>query len=249
MKKILFIIAIMTALTAVAQRNKSVETKALRFYNQQEWASASAMFYLLIEEDDATVSDYAHAIVAAEMQNDTASAMSLTEKSIAFEIAIDSSFYHVRQLSFAQGMTGMYENYLLQVKQYIPWMRRVADSYLMDYYTFRNNGPMMISYSELMLKGLPNDVRFLSTLARGYLIENQTDKAIETYLQILEVDPGNYKTMLILGNYYYDLYRANPDNIEYKNDAVKYLTDASAIQTTPYVQNLLHSLEDKPSKK
>ncbi|MDE7093226.1 MAG: hypothetical protein K2O43_07390 [Muribaculaceae bacterium] len=146
-------------------------------------------------------------------------------------------------------MTALYENYLLQVKRHIPWMRRVADNYLMDYYTFRNNGPMMIRYSELMLKGLPNDVRFLSTLARGYLIENQTDKAIDIYHQILSVDPSNYKVMLILGNYYYDLYQANKDNIEYKKQAVKYLTDASAIQATPYVQNLLRSLEDKPSKK
>ncbi|MDE7155825.1 MAG: hypothetical protein K2N79_06020 [Muribaculaceae bacterium] len=249
MKRILLIITGLIAFTTVAQRNISIEKKALRFYDQQEWASASAMFDLLIEKDDASASDFAYAIVSAEMQNDTTSAMSLTEKSISHEIAIDSTFYHVRQLSFAQGMTALYENYLLQVKRHIPWMRRVADNYLMDYYTFRNNGPMMISYSELMLKGLPNDVRFLSTLARGYLIENQTDKAIETYHRILTVDPRNYQVMLILGNYYYDLYRENPSNLDNKKNAVKYLTDASAIQATPYVQNLLRSLEDKPSKK
>ena len=249
MKRILFILTILTALTAVAERKMSIEKKAVRFYDQQEWASASAMFDLLIEKDDATASDFAYAIVSAEMQSDSLSAMSITEKSISHEIAIDSTFHYVRQLSFAQGMTALYENYLLQVKRHIPWMRRVADNYLMDYYTFRNNGPMMIRYSELMLKGLPNDVRFLSTLARGYLIENQTDKAIDIYHQILSVDPSNYKVMLILGNYYYDLYQANKDNIEYKKQAVKYLTDASAIQATPYVQNLLRSLEDKPSKK
>lgn len=234
---------------AAADRNKSIERKALRFYNEQEWASASAMYDLIIDGKTPTPSDFGHAIVSAEMQNDTTAAMSLTEKSAARQIDIDSIFHHVRSLSFEQGMTSLYEGYLLQVKRHIPWMRRVADNYLMDYYTFRNNGPMMISYSELMLRGLPNDIKFLSTLARGYMIDNQPQKAIEVYGQILESDPDNYEVLLTLGNYYLERYQSDNSDIQNKTLAVKYLTEASALRPTPYVTDILRSLTDTPSRK
>lgn len=235
--------------TAAADRNKSIERKALQFYDQQEWASASAMYDLIIDGQTPSPSDFGHAIVSAEMQNDTAAAMSLTEKSAARQIDIDSVFHHVRSLSFEQGMTSLYEGYLLQVKHHIPWMRRVADNYLMDYYTFRNNGPMMISYSELMLRGLPNNIKFLSTLARGYMIDNQPEKAVEVYCHILEADPNNYEVMLTLGNYYLDRYRADTGDGQNKSLAIKYLTDASTLRPTPYVNKLLSTLTDAPAKK
>ena len=245
MRAFVYIILVATVfIQASANRNKSIERKASQFYDQQEWASASAMYDLIIEGSHPSPADFGHAIVSAEMQNDTTSSMALTEKAASRQIDLDSVFHYVRSLSFDQGMTSLYEGYLLQVKQHIPWMRRVADNYLMDYYTFRNNGPMMISYSELMLRGLPDDIRFLTTLARGYMIVNKPDKAVEVFSHILQLDPDNYEVILTLGNYYLELSRDNHDDSDSKTKAVQYLNRASAIRSTPYVNNLILSLTD-----
>ena len=110
-------------------------------------------------------------------------------------------------------------------------MTRTVDNSLMEYYTFRKDGKNMIKYASIMLEGLPENVNFLSTLAQGYLLDGQTEKAVETYTKILSIDAENYDTLLYLGNYYW--------NINDKAAARTFFLKAYEIHPTPFVKKKL----------
>lgn len=227
------------ALTAAAADFQTLSLKARRFFDQKEWASASAMYSLMLEERPADCSIYGQAIVAAEAMADTVEAISLLDKSIACHIPFDSIFERVKTESFGIGRADIYEEFLISAKSHAPWLTRSVDHALMQYYTFRCDGARMVEYSTIMLRGLPDSIDFLSVLARGYLLDGKTPQAVETYRHILELDPDNYQALLYLGNYFAE---KAADNSEARTAAREYLTRARATRPAPYIDSLLRKL-------
>lgn len=68
---------IITAAVAANAATPSLLTKAERFYSQEDWASAAAMYSLLIDENPDSTGYYARAITAQGMRNDTTAQMQL----------------------------------------------------------------------------------------------------------------------------------------------------------------------------
>lgn len=209
-----------------------LRSRSERFFDQQEWASASAMYDLMIEQQPKVVDTYCHAIVSAGMQSDTLSQIRLMRQSIKAHIAFDSIFKGVKRLSFQVKEGTLYEQFLNVIKRAEPWLTRSADRYLLDYYVFRNDAPKMIDYSKRMLSGLPNDEGFLSILAQGYMLNGQYAESVDTYRRILEISPNNYDALLRLGLYYDSV--ANESDAARK-EALKYLQRARKIKATPFI--------------
>lgn len=90
---------------------------------------------------------------------------------------------------------------------------------------------MMVEYATRMLSGLPESTEYLSALAKGYLLTGDDSKAIDTWQKILGIDPRNYSALLELGNYY----MLTGDTAT----ARRYLQQAQAIHSTPYVARAL----------
>lgn len=235
-------------LAAVPQKAAAVSPyptlseKAYRFFEHKEWASASAMFTLMLDERPEVPDTYGRAIVVEAIRGNTAQEMDLMQKALDNHIPFDSVFSRVRQWSFHLGQTNLYEEFLKETRATHPWMRRSIDSQLLKYYTFRRNGAEMIDYSRLMLAGAPDNIDFLTTLAEGYMLIGDSASAMEVYRTILTHDPRNYNALLSLGNWYL----LQPDTPS-RSLAKQYLTRAYAERPTPYVATQLASL--KPSKK
>jgi tetratricopeptide (TPR) repeat protein len=232
----LFLITLLTALTAAfaaSDDEANLSRKAQRYLDEGEYPNASALYTLLIDKNPKQSSYYGSAIVANYMQrdNDTIAALAVFDRAMKVGIPIDTLFNTVREVSFAQGQSSLYEDFLIDVRAKNPWLGRVIDVSLMNYYEFRGNGPQIIRYSQIMLEGLPDDVRFLRSLANGYMLSGDTPNALSTWLHIIDIYPDNYLTLLDLGNYY----RIVGNNTE----SVAYLTRAYAIRQTPYVEKLL----------
>lgn len=235
MRKILFLILTILPLAVSATDYDALRVKADRFFDQKEWPSAAAMLDLMLDKHPDVASTYGRAIVVAALRGDTVAEMELMNRSIVNYVPFDSTFAVVRAVSFSLGKTDLYEDFLLRTKRSEPWLARTVDAYLMRYYTFRRNPAKMVEYSRLMLKGMPDNVDFLSTLAGGLMLEGDPGGAIDTYRRILEIDPGNYNALLEIGNYNYMRWRDNRDDRAALTRARAALSQALAIKATPYV--------------
>ncbi len=246
MKMVRFVsilIYVSVALFVAASDFQALKLKADRFFNDREWASASAMYSLMLDERPADRSLYGRAIVASEARNDSASVVALMNKAIKYGVPFDSVFDGVRRESFSIGKANLFEQFLLQVKANHGWMSRSVDNSLMNYYAFRHNGPMMVRYSSIMLEGLPDNTAFMKILAQGYLLEGKNDDAIAVYRRILDISGNDYDALLYLGNYYNILSAENRSNDEYRANALAYLGKAYELKPTPYVKQLLDKLK------
>lgn len=210
-------------------------SKARRFFDNAEWPSACAMYILMLEQRPEVTSTYADAIVANIMAGDTVSALDLVPRSMNNSVSLDTLLTDVRSRSFSIGNGKLYEHFLVETKDHYPWLGRIVDNYLMKYYDFRQNGPMLIFYARKMLEGLPDDVDFMRMLARGLLLNGQTSEAVSTWTHILELHPDNYDTLLDLGNYY--------DTAGLYDKALELLSRADRIHPTPYVTGRINEIQ------
>lgn len=233
---LLFSIAICFGAMAV-NPYPQLEEKARRAFSHSEWASASALFDLMLEQQPRVPSTYGQAIVSNAMRGDTVAGMRLMEQALNNHVPFDSIFSRVRQWSFHLGKTHLYEQFLKEARRSHPWMRRAIDSRLLSYYIFRRNGPEIIAYSRIMLAGAPDNIEFLTSLADGQMLVADTQSAIATYRRILVLDPRNYNALLNLGNIY-----AAVDTDASRRLAADFLEQAYAVKATPYVAATLERL-------
>lgn len=239
------IIAIMAALGAMVPARavspyEVLQSRADRFFEQKEWAQASAVYDLMLDERPAVTATYGRAIVSNAMRGDSVAQISLMQKALDNHIPFDSVFSRVRQTSFSLGKTSLYEHFLGHVRAAYPWMKRTVDGYLLRYYAYRKNGLMMVRYSDLMLAGAPDNVEFLTMRGRGLFLQNLEQEAVETFSHILDIDPDNYDALVTLGNWYADL-----DTSESRPQARDFLARAEALRSTPYVAARLRALSGR----
>lgn len=232
---------------AIASDYATLSHRANRFVEDQEWNSAQAMYELMLDARPGDVSNYGTAIVIAGIRNDTVTQMSLLRQSLVNYIAIDSLFGSVRQESFDLCHAHVYEEFLYRAAYAQPWMRRTVDAYLMRYYTFRRDPEMMVRYSEQMLKGLPDDIGFLTTMAEGELQSGDYIASMATYRKILSLDGNNYNALLNIGNY--GALKWDELTGQERERTLEALRKAASLRRTPYVDQLLRQLTEKQNKK
>ncbi len=236
-RKIALIVLALTALTATAANESLYDrtaAKAARFFEAREWASAQALYGLMLDERPDSLSTYVHAIVASSLLGHEQTAARLLTDAMTAGISFTGLMQGVKTVSFKVGEADVYEEFLLRSQRDCPWLERAIDAELLSYYKFRDNGPLTVAYAEKMLAGLPGSARYLADLADGYTTEADFGKAVEAWEKILEGNPRDYLALLHLGNYY----AITGDN----NRAAGYLSRAFEIKQTPYVAQRLADL-------
>lgn len=228
---------------AVGTSYNELKTKAERFFDQREWASASAMYYLMLDQEPKIAETYGHAIVAAGMRDDRQDQLRLMREATLAYVPFDSVFNEVERVSFSLGKTDLYEDFLLMVKAQDPWMTRTVDQRLMAYYSFRRNPQRTVEYAQIMLQGMPDDVGYLASLAQGQAGLGRWDEALATWKRILEIDPVNYDALLEIGNYNYMQWERDKRCGECRAEALSHLDRAQQLHATPYVARMMLSLE------
>lgn len=219
-----------------------LQTKAERFLKQREWASAAAMYGLMVDSKPAIAANYGKLVVSETLAGDTLGVISTMRGALDHGVAFDSIYNEVRTVSFSFGKTDLYEQFLKRVKGGFPWLKRSIDAYLLDYYIFRRNGAEMVSTGQRLLEGMEGNINFLTAIAEGYLIEGKADESMATFRQILEYDPSNINALLYLGNFYAERAFSDEGTFEDRELALTCLLRAQANNPTPYVSNLIEQL-------
>ena len=213
--------------------------KAARFFEEREWASAQALYGLMLDERPDSISTYVHAIVASSMLGHETAAARLLTDAMKAGISFTGLMQGVKRVSFEVGEADVYENFLLRSQRDCPWLERAIDAELLSYYKFRDNGALTVAYAEKMLSGLPDSARYLADLADGYVTEAEYDKAVQAWEKILKGNPRDYHALLHLGNYY----AITGDD----SQAIEYLSRAAEVKQTPYVDCRLTELRKQLS--
>lgn len=242
MKRVKLIIAVLLCAASIiyATDYSKIESRATRFFNQQEWASASAMYDLMIDRKPSVCENYGYAIVSAGMRNDTLAQISLMNRSLNNHIPFDTLFQSVKKVSFSIGESSLYEDFLIRVKTQYQWLARGIDSYLLEYYVFRNNAQQTIIYSRIMLEGMPDNIKFLTCLANGLMQNGQDSEAIDIYQRIININSNDYNALLQLANYSH--LTATTD--ESRMTALNYFEQAQKIKSTPYIEKVISQLRN-----
>lgn len=209
-----------------------LSTKAARFFDNHEWLNANAMYLLMLDQHPLEVSTYSHAIVSNIMAGDTISMGNLLEQSMQNNVPFDSLLNSVQHVSLQLGSSDLYERVLLTSRQRFSWLSRGINAYLLKYYDFRNNAPEIIRYAKIMLAGMPDDITFQRQLARGYMLNNQPEYAVEVWFNIIEKNPEHYDTLIDIASYF-------EDTGEHSR-AITYWQRAYKIRQTPYVKAMLN---------
>lgn len=244
MMRSLISLIIFLAASVTGAAAQSLETKATRFFDQKEWASAEAMYTLLIDRQPDKAAYYGRAVAAAAMREladpslrpqNAAIQRTLLTKALKSRVPIDSLFKAVEQSSFQLGHADFYETFMKRAAENEPWLSRKISAMMLSYFSFRRNGEAMVEYASRLLEGAPDSESLLLSRAKGLLILGRGNEAHETFIRALEVNPASVEALLYLGEM--ALTAGN------RAEALDYLGRANAIEPTPRLAAVIASLD------
>ncbi|MDE6300217.1 MAG: hypothetical protein K2M19_00690 [Muribaculaceae bacterium] len=177
--------------TAAFAAADALRLRADRAFEWDDYAGSSAMYEVLISRTPDDSDLYARAIVSRQMLGDTLAAVDLMQRAMAHGLGLGDMLGEVKSTDFAKGRAELYAAYLVNLRNAMPWMERALDNQLLEYYDFRNDGPMIERYARIMLAPLPQSTHYLNLLARGLMLQNRLDEAAEVWHRILEIDPAD----------------------------------------------------------
>ena len=242
LRHVLFVLLILVFVPHVCGADyATLDSKARRFAAHGEWASASAMYSLMIEEMPADASLYSRAIVAEGMLENMDAEIRLLHEALQHGVVIDSLFAGVKRESISLGKASLYPAFLETAKREQPWLSRSIDGYLLDYYTFRRDAEGMIKYARILLDGLPDNEYFLSILASGYMQGGRYGQGCDVYKSMLELNSRSRTALLALGNYY--AMQASEKDSSMALKALPYLEEAYRETPTPFVAEQIKKLQ------
>lgn len=210
---------------------RRLDEKAGRFFSNREWLNATAIYTLMLAQNTDDASLYSADIVSRLHVGDSIQAVAMLQTAMDHGVVLEDLLGGIDSLACRTGNATLYRDYLLQARTAYPWLTRTLNGYLLRYYDFRDDAPQIIRYAQIMLTGSPENLGYRQTLARGYLLDNQTEPAIAELRAILAADADNLQALLTLGNLYLAL-----DN---RGAALPLLRRAVALAPSPYLTALL----------
>lgn len=192
------------AVSAAETPDSTLIVKANRAYTYREWPNVTALYMVIADRSPEQALPYSRIVLSQYMRGDTATTASVLEKALASNVPLDSVLRPLCDDAFTIGHPEIYEQFLLRMQRSLPWLHRVADIRLLDYYTRRRMPAEMVEYGTRMLALHPGDTSALDTLAQAYVLQNNLNAAAECWRRILEINPKHYTALAALANYYSD---------------------------------------------
>lgn len=204
LRKLFIALALFTGFAAVAAEtpDSTLSAKAARAFTYREWPNVTALYMLIADRSPEQALPYSRIVLSQYMRGDTATTAAVLEKALAANVPLDSVLRPLCDDAFTIGRPDIYERFLLRMQRSLPWLHRVADIRLLDYYTRRRMPAEMVEYGTRMLALHPGDISALDTLAQAHVLQNNLDAAAECWRRILEIDPTHYTSLAALANYY-----------------------------------------------
>lgn len=235
-KLLLLCVLAIPGLAAAQADYEQMQVKADRLFSYDDWIPAGALYNYMLAERPTVADTYGRAIVCASAAGDSLRSMQLLAQAQEHHVPLESVLRNLESYAFAKSRAGIYEAFLHQASSHFPWLERPLQPYLLDYYTFRRNGPEMVRYARIMLAGMPTSPRYLQALAQGQMLMGHTQEAIEAWRQILAQHPADFDALVNLAACL--ALTGKPD------EALATYRQAYAVRPTPYVAQRIAQLQE-----
>ena len=204
MRGVAYILAMLLAVGAYCSGGDSLSRRADRAFSAGEWASAQALYALVTDAAPDNADAHARMMTAALMRGDSTAVPVAVERALASGVALGALLDSLRaDLRMVSGYN-LYPIALEGIAADKPYLRRPITDRLLDYYSERRDGAMMVRCAQLLLAGLPDSPRYLDALAWGKLYLGRRDEAEAAWRHALSADPDNAQIIIslatLLGN-------------------------------------------------
>lgn len=249
MKRITLLLLACLSISVVSAHRpdyKNIQIKADRYFKFEEWRNALAMYELLLDENAKDAETYSKGIVVSGIIKENNLQNSFLERAEKNVIPYDTLFVKVKKYSLSLGKASVYTDFMLRVRDSKPWLERIINIRLLDFFQFRNDADNIISIATALLKATPNNVQFLSALAEGYMLKSEFEKSADCYKKILLVDKENYEAIVNLGNYFDSFPKIEEDSVSMRRtaNALSCFRKAMELNPTPYVKKRVFELNE-----
>ncbi|MGL5731159.1 MAG: tetratricopeptide repeat protein [Bacteroidales bacterium] len=199
---VLFLLLVNISIVSFAESN---EGYAFRFFQQNKWKEATALYQEFLNTNDylSTTEQYARAIIASAMSQDARSLFSFIRK---YKEHSGEESNLLREIDDALVMSK--KEYLLESVfnyickndyNYFP----IVMEYIVQKYWANNEYEDVLRILKQMKSEYDSDTQLNLTIAKLELLMGRTDDALDQVNQILLKDPVNFSANLFLGNYYF----------------------------------------------
>lgn len=204
MRGVAYILAMLLAVGAYCSGDDSLSRRADRAFYAGEWASAQALYALVTDAAPDNTGAHARMMTAALMRGDSTAVPVAVERALASGVTLGALLDSLRtDLRMASGYN-LYPVALEGIAADKPYLLRPITDRLLDYYSERRDGAMMVRCAQLLLAGLPDSPRYLDSLAWGLLYLGRRDEAEAAWRRALAADPDNAQIIIslatLLGN-------------------------------------------------
>lgn len=199
---VLFLLLVNISITSFAESN---EGYAFRFFQQNKWKEATALYQEFINTNDylSTTEQYARAIIAAAMSQDARSMFGFIRK---YKEHSDENAVLLQDIDDALAMSKkdlLLEpvlNYICKNDYtYFP----VVTEYIVHKYWANNKYEDVLRILKQMKSEYEYDTQLNLTIAKIELLMGKTEDALSQVTNIVINDPYNFQANLFLGNYYF----------------------------------------------
>ncbi|MGL4781080.1 MAG: tetratricopeptide repeat protein [Bacteroidales bacterium] len=210
---VLFLFLVNISITSFAESN---EGYAFRFFQQNKWKEATALYQEFLNTNDylSTTEQYARAIVASAMSQDSRSLFSFIRKykeHSGEESDLLREIDDALVMSKKESLLEPVFNYICKNDyNYFPLVKE----YIVQKYWANNEYEEVLRILKQMKSEYESDMHLNLTIAKLELLMGRTDEALNEVNQILLKDPSNFSANLFMGNYYFIRGRAMMDEIK-----------------------------------
>lgn len=199
---VLFLLLVNISITSFAESN---EGYAFRFFQQNKWKEATALYQEFLNTNDylSTTEQYARAIVASAMSQDARSLFSFIRK---YKEHSGEEANLLQEIDDALVMSKK-EELLEQVLNYIckndyNYFPLVTEYIVYKYWANNKYEDVLRILREMRLE-YASDTKLNLAIAKIELLMGRNDDALTQVNQILLADPANFEANLFMGNYYF----------------------------------------------
>ncbi len=224
----------LAALLAVASAPDEAVRKAARAFDAGEWANAQALYGLVTDRAPDDAGAQGRLLASSVMRSDTAAMVGAVERALAAGVPLGVLADSLKvDLRMASGY-GRYPGALHLIAGRLPYLRRPVTVRLLDYYTERRDGQMMVECARSLLAGLPDSPRYLSSLALGLLYCGDKPGAEAAWRRAIEADPADVGAIISLASLLGD-----------SDEALGLLRRADLLSPSPAIKARIKAISDR----
>ncbi|MEG2143264.1 MAG: hypothetical protein RRY61_11620 [Bacteroidales bacterium] len=178
-------------------------TRANDAFTTEKWKSANTLYDILLKDSVNYSSQMPRAIFAGIMADDSISLKRVDNLVELNKNRLDTLLRDVSKLSISTKHFDVFEDLLERMKMNDPTKSDTLTFAILEYRLFLRQPDEVLRIVEKCEERDPYRLEWQHRKARAYQMKGEPETALLVYKGILKYHPGDYESVVFIGNYYY----------------------------------------------